>query len=309
VIGLQLRSTVGNGCKGLQQSQKLSALTLAQRTLNCTWARSVSLRVRVRPLVLDRRKIRDLKRGCGVSWWLAAVAALLCLAALSALGQNTVDLTVLPEGSDPTMAGLYVGTYNASQNGQPEQILSDDFGSSVKPGDSWIADVTSLSSLTNNTKGLEFSGDIAGGLLLGGFYSTVQGYDAMAYLDNEILGLESNTTKNATQIGYLNYAVWAIFDPSQVYNYLKANHDLAIWTQVQSLAEGALKGTYTANEFAGWEIVTVCGTKNCKADPEEFLEKNMTAPEGGSALVYLLVAGIACLGAMRFRSRRAAPNI
>jgi hypothetical protein len=36
--------------------------------------------------------------------------------------------------------------------------------------------------------------------------------------------------------------------------------------------------------------------------------KHATVPEGGSSLVYLLGAGVACLGAMRVRSRSAKPK-
>ena len=36
--------------------------------------------------------------------------------------------------------------------------------------------------------------------------------------------------------------------------------------------------------------------------------QNLTVPEGGSSLVYLLAAGVTCLGAMLVRSRSAKPK-
>jgi hypothetical protein len=37
-------------------------------------------------------------------------------------------------------------------------------------------------------------------------------------------------------------------------------------------------------------------------------KQNLTVPEGGSSLVYLLAAGVTCLGAMLVRSRSAKPK-
>jgi hypothetical protein len=235
--------------------------------------------------------------------WLIAFVAFVCFAPL-AFGQNSVNLTLI-DGGSYTMGGIYVGPYDAVQNNQPAQIICDDFQHEVSPGQSWSATVTSFSSLTNSTTGLVWSGDTAGGSMLGGtVYSLLQGYDAMAYLDSE-MSLSSN--KNSTQMGYLAYAVWAVFDSGAVYNWLKSQGDLSIWATVQSLAEGALKGTYTAGQFAGWEILTpICPGQGCSnGPPQEFLEY---VPEGGSAPTYLLLAGFACFGAMFSRSRRLARN-
>lgn len=227
----------------------------------------------------------------------AVLTALVCFAPF-ALGQ-TVNLTLV-DGGPYTMDGIYVGPYNAIQNNQSTQIICDDFEHEVSPGQSWSATVTSVSSITNSTTGLRWSGDSAGGALLGGTnFNMLQGYDAMAYLATQMLG-----NKNGTQVGYLAYAIWAVFDSSGVYNWLKANNDLGIWATVQGLAEGALKGTYASGQFAGWEILTpICPGQGCSnGPPQEFFE---FVPEGGSTLMYLLLTGMVCFGTVLFRSRLA----
>jgi hypothetical protein len=251
------------------------------------------------PLLPSKENIRLNKKLRASGWF--ALAAFLCFVPL-AIGQNTTTLTLVNGGSY-AMDGIYVGPYNATENNQPVQIICDDFKDEVSPGQSWTARITSLSSLTNSTTGLVWSGATAGGALLGGTtYSLVQGYYAMAYLDSESLGLARNPS-NATQIGYLAYAVWSIFDASGVYSWLKAENDLGIWTTIQNLAEGALKGTYTASEFAGWQILTpVCPGQGCaNGPPQEFFQY---VPEGGSAFMYLVLAAVSCFGAMFLRSRR-----
>ena len=93
---------------------------------------------------------------------------------------------------------------------------------------------------------------MAGGSALFGantLFTSLQGYYAMAYLASEMLPLSSNPA-NATQIGYMAYAIWAVFDASAVKAWLGANS--TAWAQVQLLAQNALNGTYTSGQFAGW---------------------------------------------------------
>ena len=249
-----------------------------------------------------------------VSWWVGFAALLLMMPL--AFGQNQVDL-VLQNGGNYTMDGVYVGPYNATQsvnNGpaQNVQIICDDFKDEVVPGESWTANVVSFSTLANtgSTAGLMFNGDTAGGALLNNVSGTaLQGYVAMAYLASQMLPLSGNPG-NAQQVGYLAYAIWAIFEPTLVQNWLGAGSQA--WLCVEKLAQGALSGalnnTYTAASFAGWEILSpVPGSQNpgSLGTPQEYF---MFVPEGGTALMYLLLAGFACFGTMYFKARRHATS-
>jgi hypothetical protein len=238
-------------------------------------------------------------------WWVG-VAALLLLSPL-AFSQNTVQLT-LDNGGPYTMDGVYVGPYNATQSvnngpGQNVQIICDDFEHEVNPNESWAANVTSVSNLPNGTGGLTWSNGTAGAGLGFSGVGVLQGYLAMAYLASEMLPLSGNPA-NAQQVGYMAYAIWAVFDAQAVENWLvNTYHDPNAWACVESLAQGALtlavKGDLSAAQFAGWEILTPnCSGASC---PQEFFE---FVPEGGTALSYLLLAGFACFGTMYFKSRR-----
>jgi hypothetical protein len=234
--------------------------------------------------------------------WFCLIA-LVCLAPLAF--SQTVNLT-LDNGGPYVMDGIYVGPYNATQNNtQPVQIICDDFAHEVTASESWTATVTQVSNLASNgTAGLTWANTLAGGSALFGAnttFSTLQGYYAMAYLASEMLPLSSNPA-NATQIGYLAYAIWAVFDASAVKAWLGANS--TAWAQVQLLAQNALNGVYSAGQFAGWEILTpnCSGAGSCNlGQPQEFFEY---VPEGGTTLMYLLLAGFCCFGTMFLRSRR-----
>ena len=246
-----------------------------------------------------------------VNSWLVGAALLLFLVPF-AFSQDSVTLE-LESGGNYTMDGVYVGPYTANQtaNGQTQSasIICDDFKDEVVPGESWTANITSYSTLAStggNTTGLMFNGYTAGGALLDGVSgNALQGYVAIAYLSSEMLPLVSNPA-NAQQIGYLAYAIWAIFEPSQVQSWLGSGS--AAWTAVEGLAQGALSGAlknlYTASTFAGWEILTpVAGSQNpgTQGLPQEYLE---FVPEGGTALMYLLLGGVCCFGTMFLKSRR-----
>ncbi len=226
----------------------------------------------------------------GVLW--LAVLSFLC-AAPSAFGQTNLYLN---DAGNNVMDGVYVGPYNATIGGSAGQVICDDFLHDSNVGESWLANVTTLSNLS----GTRWDGQQAGSAsLLGGTYSTLQGYEAMMFLASQMLG-----NKNNTQVGYLGYAIWSIFDPSGVYNWLVSHGDKAAWASVQKLAAGALQGTYSIAQFSGWQIFTP--TKclaNCSGYqnmPQEFFEY---VPEGGAALGYLLLGLFSCVVAAFYRRR------
>ena len=171
-----------------------------------------------------------------------------------------------------------------------------------------------MSSLSSGTSGLAWSGYNAGGSALFGYgykgqetFSTLQGYLAMAYLASEILPLSGNPA-NAKEVGYMAYAIWAVFDAGAVQSWLNNHGAGNIWGQVQALAEGALSAALnlSPSQFAGWDILTPNCSKrgSCPlGTPQEFFEY-MPVPEGGTALTYLLLAGFVCFGTMYFKSRR-----
>ncbi|MGB8887668.1 MAG: hypothetical protein WCC87_13150 [Candidatus Korobacteraceae bacterium] len=248
-----------------------------------------------------------MKRAMRSVGWLM-MGALLCLAPNLFAGTS---LQINDPPSNNVLDGIYVGSYSATNTatGTQTQIICDDFKDESN---------YSQASYTVNT----FNN--LGSTLWGSWLMSAQGgheslasvttlYDEAAWL---ALGMLS---KNGTTQGYYSYAIWAVFDASEVANWLTQSGDSAAcnavfgggsWgtggcTQGSGGLEGLADGqAYYSGEFSNLDILTpVCGGSggpgNCQE--QEFF---MLVPEGGSPLMYLVLAGIACFGAM-FYSRRA----
>ncbi len=218
-----------------------------------------------------------------------AMAGLVLCFAPCAFGQGQVDITLTSAGSN-VMNGVYVGPYNATVNGTPTQIICDDFVDDSYVGESWTANVTTMSNL-NGTK----------------WGNNTQLYNEAAWLATQMLS--PTYAGNATQVGYLAYALWAVFAPSQVQSWLGAGS--ATWLAVQGWLNSAGAQQFTAGEFANFFIYTpnqnypiTCNGHACNTAPPQEFFGFIPAPEGGSALMYLLLTTLACAGAIWFRSRR-----
>ncbi len=227
-------------------------------------------------------------------WFSLLLLASYCVP--SAVSQQ-VQLLLEDPGSN-TMNGVYVGPYTFQEqtlpNGNTQQagLICDDFSDEVGPGDSWKANVTSFSNLNSAT-----------GLMFEGKSNWQQGYVAMAYLATQMMG-----TTNSTTIGYLAYEIWAVFEPTAVTNWLNSHGGSNIVSMIMTGAANALAyvqaNNLTAANFSGWEILTPASYPGCQQNqscPQEYLQY---VPEGGTALVYLLLALGSCFGVMFMRSRR-----
>jgi hypothetical protein len=221
-----------------------------------------------------------------------ALGAVLLGFAPCVLGQGQVNINLTGAGNN-VMDGVYVGPYNATVNGTSTQIICDDFVDESYVGESWTANVTTLSNL-NGTK-------------WGGMANATTLYDEAAWLATQMLS--PTYSGNATQVGYLAYALWAVFQPSAVESWLGANS--AAWQAVQGWLNSAEAQHFTNGEFANFFLYTpnmndpiTCNGGSCPtAPPQEFFGQ-LSAPEGGSTLMYILLAALACAGAIWLRSRR-----
>jgi len=179
------------------------------------------------------------------------------------------------------MAGVYVGPYTATVNGVANTpVICDDFADDSVIGHSWNFTANNFSTL--------------GSALWG---SQTGNYEAAAWLTLQMLSLNSNPN-NATQVGYLSFAIWSLFDKNALNNLNS--------TQLAGVESWLIKvpGNLTPGQFANFVLLTPQGCTNGPGScpGQEFFE---VMPEGGSAAMYLLLAGLLCFAAMLLRRRQA----
>lgn len=210
-------------------------------------------------------------------WWGVAALALLCMAPCAFA---TSSLTMTGAGNN-VMDNVYVGPYYANVTGFGNStIICDDFADESSIGNTW--------NFTGNT----FS--TLGSALWG---NQTNNYDAAAWLTLRML-----SNSDPTQVGYISYAIWSLFDKSALNGLTTGpNGQLAgvnYWlSQVPS--------NLNPGQFANFLLLTPQGCTNGPGScpGQEFM---MLVPEGGSAAIYLLLGGLLCLGAMLFRRGRQA---
>ena len=255
-----------------------------------------------------------LKSICVRGFWFAAVASF-CLAPL-AIAQNDVPVTLTSAGSYSD-DGIYVSPYYATVNGAANTpIVCDDFKDESTIGSTWNANIVSFSSLSATNI------PTAWGNALGVSASTYQLYEEVAWLTLQVL---QQVPGSQGQINY-SYAVWALFDPSGVANYLDnggspSAANIALCNTIfgggscgSDKVTGGLLGEvqgvkFYAGEFSNLLIITplisntttVCDAETGNCPAQEFIE---VVPEGGAAIAYLLLAGACCFGAIFKRSRK-----
>src|SRR5580704_12909639 len=209
-------------------------------------------------------------------WWGVVAVALLCFAP-SAFANSTLTMT---GAGNNVMDGVYVGPYYATVNGVANTpVICDDFADESYIGSSWNFTANNFSTLGNALWG-----------------NQTANYDAAAWLTLQMLSLNGNPS-NATTVGYLSFAIWSLFD--------KAALSGLTSTQLAGVDSWLAKipSNLTPSEFANFVLLTPQGcTRGPGSCPgQEFL---MQVPEGGSSMMYLLLAGFACSAAMLFRSKQ-----
>jgi hypothetical protein len=240
-----------------------------------------------------------------------AVIAAICLAT-TAFAQTSVTLTGPPPGY--VYDNIYMSPYTATVGGATNTpVVCDDFGDNSWPNSTWNATVTSFSNITSTNTSWALAG------------ANTQLYGAVGYLFGQILAAPSGSLKQIVD----SFELWAIFDPTGVQKYL-ATTSVGAGTPISTAAlcaeifgactsaaaakPGGLLGAllqqnFSASGFSNLIILSptnsngalcAAGQDNCAA--QEFIA--LSVSEGGTALAYLLVAGLCCVGAMFVRSRR-----
>jgi hypothetical protein len=255
---------------------------------------------------------------------MVASAVLLC-SGIPAIGQDvTIDFTGVANTNVQAL-GAYAGYYTGTVNGVTAQpgFICDDYNNEIYlPNESWQATATTFSSLS--TAGGQATAAL--GTTLFGNTIGLSGYAAIAYLSNLMA-----TTPAAGQ-GDISAAIWyigslgskspvsllSLDSTAQGYVALLLGNNgsqtgpiqTGLYDGTDGFSKTATAAAITELEGSNLWIYTPTGNDIVPQGdpfPQEFIG-NVSVPEGGAALAYLLLASFACFGAMRIKSRSQVRN-
>jgi hypothetical protein len=205
-----------------------------------------------------------------------------------------------PEGSVAT--GFYDGSINNVNVGPAQQspgMICDDYYDNITTGEHWTATGYQVSALNaSNISNTLFGGLKANWSLLPGFSvgiaGALQGYAALAYLANDMF---HNGVGNSALQSSISQAMW----------YLSS---AAIGKPIGGLDSQALALVTQAEGAKNISLSTYSGlwlyTQPFNPTGPQEMWGQIQVPEGGAALMYLLLSGGACFGAMFYSRRRSA---
>ena len=211
-------------------------------------------------------------------FWLVAGAVLLFAPAALADGV-TVSMLLTSPGTNGAMAGVYVGPYVAMVNGVSTPIVCDDYVDESYLNESWTANVSTLADLS--------------GTKWGSLCNATTLYEEAAWLTEQLVSAPPS------QAGDIQFAIWALFDPSAVDGLSLTDQGIVQgWlTQVEGMS-------FSTSEFPNILIYTPntnysieCNGQPCaNTPPQEFM---VDTPEPGE--LGLLLIGLTAIAIGVFR--------
>jgi len=230
-------------------------------------------------------------------------ASVILFAGLSAFGQTvTVDYTggystTWSNNSGNYAAGIYTATINGVTSSSG--IICDDFQDNVTKGETWKATAVQASTLASgNVSGLLFGGSYAGYASVG-----VTGYAEVATLVSMMFsGTKTylGVTGTISQ-AEISSAIWDITAGGTLQGLDNTAKQLVAAVEKAFGGKTSAAETYLATLTNLWILTpTPAGQKG---EAQEMWTENLSVPEGGAALMYLLFAMLFCGGAFFLRNR------
>jgi hypothetical protein len=189
------------------------------------------------------------------------------------------------------------GIYSGAINGQSSPgIICDDFNDEITSGEKWNAYAYQASSLTTSNIGETLFGSTIG----------ITGYAELATLVSMMFG-NGTTYGSITGItqAELSSAIWDITTPGGLSGLDAKAQALVAAVEAAFNGNNSKAQTYLATLTNLWILTpTPKGPGEAQemwTDPPSSLA--VTVPEGGTALLYLLLAGFSCFVAMLFSNK------
>jgi hypothetical protein len=195
-------------------------------------------------------------------------------------------------------------------DGNGGEIICDDYNDHIVGNETWNVTAIQASNLnTTNIQNTTFGPSLT--TTLGSAQNAVNAYAEVAALVNVLINtnwttagttvtLDSLTLTNAN----LSDAIWQITNPSLSLGDSTAN------SLVTALGLGSNTVDTNLADYSKLWILTPAPPTGYNppggdGEPQEmWVETTATLPEGGAALLYLLISGAACFGAMAFSPRK-----
>jgi hypothetical protein len=241
-------------------------------------------------------------------------ASVVLLTGLSAFGQT--DVTVQYTGGYSTTwgnnsgdfgAGIYTGDiglgWNSNSLSPSPDIICDDFNDEITSGEKWNATAVQASSLANgNVSGLLFGGNYTGS---GYGNISVTGYAEVATLVSMMFsgGTSYGSITGITQ-AELSSAIWDITlggTPTSLQGLDNTAKLLVAAVESAFGTNTSAAEAYLATLTNLWILTPNPTGKSGEA--QEMWTEYLSAPEGGAALMYLLLATLFCGWAFCLRNR------
>jgi hypothetical protein len=203
-----------------------------------------------------------------------------------------------PEGGVGT--GFYDGSINNVNVGPGQTspgMICDDYYDNVTAGEHWTATGYQVSALNaGNISSMLFGGANWNAVVSG--WTALQGYQALAYLANDMF---THAIGNSSLQSSISQALWYLTSAAigRGFSLLSLDSQAqALVAYVKNLANDPALSTY-ANLYLYTQPFNPNGPQ------EMWGQVPIAVPDGGAALMYLLLAGSTCFGAMFYSRRRA----
>jgi hypothetical protein len=228
--------------------------------------------------------------------------------AFSAYGAVTATMTLTGVNNGANLGGIYTspyfGTVTTGATTISTPIICDDFGDDSYIGETWTADATNLSTLSqaSNNATLKWQGTTFQGTAL----SQAQEYMAAAILTESLLPIYNT---NPTLAGEYGFAVWQLLDPCLNVSCTLSPLSYIPTTTAQTVvglmanAVSQVTGPHPTAQLSQFSNVTIysydatvskalgqptgCGG-TCPPPPQEFIVVGMPEPPMALSLAFYL---------------------